>query len=379
MANFLKGLLAVAAGAGEGAAIGRIGELKAKAEKDEKENIARLNDLYAQKREGRASLLEETKYGRRKEVEDEEKAAAITAGETLYQRHKREEETTYQRRKGEKKAAADKYVITGKITDAEGNEDLYGVTKDGTVKIIKEGGKSVAATTATEKLKASAVKEALKMKEEGRSQEDINLWLKSNGLQEWEEYPTGEVKKTGGFLGFGTKKTKVMGTRIKEPGDKGKTATIETDAQRRIRLAKEKAAGGKSSSASETGKNLLAPAQRTHTGAEREKLDVISGGAEQYTGTPSEAVREIERFQKGPSPTERTGPPRKGLLTPTKEAVKEYHKPSGPGERRKKMEALSKRTGLSIDTILYFIDKVGDKILDMSVSEIKELLKKDSP
>jgi len=102
MANFLKSLLAVAAEAGKGAAIGRLDELKAKAEKDEKENIARLNDFYAQKREGRASLLEETEYGRRKEVADEEKVAAITAEENRYQRRQREEETTYQRRKKEK-------------------------------------------------------------------------------------------------------------------------------------------------------------------------------------------------------------------------------------------------------------------------------------
>jgi len=237
MSKLLGGLLTVAGSSIAGGAAGELEELKAKAEEEKMKRLAELNDLYAQKREGRASLLEETKYGRRKEVEGEEKAAAITAEETRYQRRIGEEETTYQRRKGEKEAAANKYVKTGKITDAEGNEDLYGLTKDGTVKIIKEGGKSVAATTATEKLKAAAVKEALKMKEELRSQEDINLWLKSNGLQEWEEYPTGEIKETGGVWGIGTTKTPVMGTRIKGAVDEGKAVdkTGETDLDRLLR------------------------------------------------------------------------------------------------------------------------------------------------
>ena len=246
MSKLLGGLLTVAGSSIAGGAAGKLEELKAKAEEEKMKRLAELNDLYAQKREGRASLLEETKYGRRKEVEGEEKAAAITAEETRYQRRIGEEETTYQRRKGEKEAAANKYVKTGKITDAEGNEDLYGLTKDGIVKIIKEGGKSVAATTATEKLKAAAVKEALKMKEESRSQEDINLWLKLNGLQEWEEYPTGEVEETGGFMGLLTTKKPVMGTRIKKTADKGKVVddvdavdkTGETDFDRLLRESK---------------------------------------------------------------------------------------------------------------------------------------------
>ena len=59
MTSFLKGLLAVAAGAGEGAAIGRIDELKAKAEEEKMKRLAELNDLYAQKREGRAATRED--------------------------------------------------------------------------------------------------------------------------------------------------------------------------------------------------------------------------------------------------------------------------------------------------------------------------------
>ena len=334
MANFLKSLLAVAAEAGKGAAIGRLDELKAKAEKDEKENIARLNNQFRKEEITMRDTLEGGREASRRKFETER----IETQAGLLSKSRREE-FGYQLKEKKELAAA-----LLKAQKEAGGKDLE--KYDDYVKINKLAGVENPEKAALDDMKDKA----------GEERKRKSAWAKT--YVEHLEVSLDPVK------------AKAFADDVHGPLD-GKKGGAETDAQRRIREAKEKAAKeGPVGKAKKIVTGLLKP---------KEKAAKKEAGGEQFTSTPGEVVGEIEKFKKGPSPTERKGPPRKTLLTDIKKGVKEYHKPSGPGERRKKMEALAKRTGMSIDTILYFIDKIGDKILDMSVLEIEELLKKDQP
>ena len=97
-------------------------------------------------------------------------------------------------------AAKGKYASVLKIVGPEGNEMLVGTRLDnGQPEVIKEGGKPGVLAAAEKKAVITAITKAQEMKDAGQTLDDINAYLRSMGIPEWVEIPTGKTKSTGWF------------------------------------------------------------------------------------------------------------------------------------------------------------------------------------
>ena len=373
MTSFLKGLLAVAAGAGEGAAIGRIDELKAKAEEEKMKRLAELNDLYAQKREGRAATREDI-------VRKDERGykEGLLQEQRDYQTFTRSETEKAAR---ESAAAKEETDIRKTESERRYKEETGGIAFQSFtdhIKIFEKAGFKNSKELAIKAFNAKT--DAAKRKNYADFYTAYTKLQADSGLLpdqihkdavEWAGIAAGITPEAGPSQPI----TKLTGEAAKKRG-----AELIAD----IRAGKVNPAQ-LSARLQESGQTevwrIIAEDARANKAKPKPSPILEPSEVQTKETAPFSSVtgKETEALGGGAKPTKRTGPPRKSLLTDIKEGVKEYHKPSGPGERREKMEALSKRTGLKMDTILYFIDKFGDKILDMSTSEIKELLEKDQP
>ena len=256
MVDFAGGLLSVL-GSGAAGGFKAMGENASEKMKQEAidlrdKNLARLEEKKYQRRKGE----EQVEYGRRVSESDKKTELGIQREETAYQRRKGEDETTYQRREAKRLADEAKYTSVQKVTDEEGNESILGVTKDGVPEVIYSGGKKVSAQS--DKVKSDIIKEAFRMvNEDGASLSNVNYFLEQSGLPKWVDIPTGEVKETGGFLGFGTTKTPVT-----KPGPGGASPGVSGGSDLRSMIERLNQLGTKSTeTGQENQKGLMSSAE----------------------------------------------------------------------------------------------------------------------